>query len=410
MTVERPRQAVILAGGRGTRLRPLTDALPKAMIPFHGRPFLAYLVDMLREQGFERVLLLLGYLPEVIQGYFGDGREHGVVIEYEVTAPDDLTAYRVQQAQHRLDPRFLLMYCDNYWPMRFDAQWDSYLAAGLPAQITVYANRDGYSRDSVIVGADGRVEVFDRGRTTPGLAGVEISYAILERDAVLPLLPPHQELFEQAVYPPLVERRQLHAFWTEHRYYSVGGHERLPLTETFFARRPTVILDRDGVLNERPPRAEYVRRPEELRWLPGSREALALFAEAGWQVLVVSNQAGIGRGMMTEEDLAAVHARLSAEAVAAGGRIDRIYHCPHDWNDGCDCRKPRPGMLFSAQRDYSLDLTRITFVGDDERDLQTADAAGCRGVLVDEKISLLDVARRLVAGEHVHEKLVEVPR
>jgi D-glycero-D-manno-heptose 1,7-bisphosphate phosphatase len=398
---QRPTQAVILAGGRGTRLQPLTDTMPKPMIPFHGKPFLGYTVDLLREQGFERVLMLLGYLPDVIMDHFGDGSDYGVQIEYDVTDADDLTAFRIQHAQDRIDDIFLLLYCDNYWPMPFDDAWRSFVESGAPAQITVYSNADGYTRDSVIVGEDGFVEVFDRGRTTPGLKGVEISYALLQKSAVLPLLPEHQELFEQAVYPALTARHELYAYWTEHRYYSVGNHERLPLSDEFFARRPVVLLDRDGTLNVRAPKAEYVSKPEQFEWLPGAREALRLFAEAGWKVIVISNQPGIARGMVTRENVEAIHAKMCTEAEAAGGRIDAIYYCPHGWDEGCDCRKPRPGLLIQAQREHHLDLSRVTFVGDDERDGEAADAAGCGFLFVDDEVTLLDQTRRLLRSAAV---------
>jgi D-glycero-D-manno-heptose 1,7-bisphosphate phosphatase len=401
MSRQRPTQAVILAGGRGTRMRPLTDTMPKPMIPFAGKPFLGHTVDLLRKQGFERVLMLLGYLPDVIIDHFGDGSDYGVEIDYDVLSADDLTAYRIQHAADRIDGTFLLLYCDNYWPMPFDAMWKNYVESGAKGQITVYSNSDGYTRDSVIVGENGMVEVFDRGRTTPNLKGVEISYAILERDVVLPLLPEHQELFEQAVYPKLTERGELGAWWTEHRYYSVGGHERLHLTEEFFARRPTVLLDRDGTLNVRPPRAEYVRKPEDFVWLDGAQESLRLFAEAGWKVILLSNQPGIARGMVSEEDVEAIHEKMIREAEEAGGRIDAIYYCPHGWDEGCFCRKPAPGMLFQAQREHSLDLSRITFVGDDERDGEAADAAGAKFAMVDEETSLLDHTRRLLAEQPV---------
>jgi histidinol-phosphate phosphatase family protein len=394
----RPTQAVILAGGRGTRLRPITDTIPKPMVEFHGKPFLGYIVDMLREQGFAGVLMLLGYLPDVIVDHFGDGREYGIEAEYDVTEPDDLTAYRMLHAADRIEDTFLLVYCDNYWPMRMDEMWRSYEQSGAPAQVTVYANEDGYSRDSVLVGDDGFVRVFDRSRTTPGLKGIEISYAILDRATVLPLLDP-QQLFEDAVYPELTRRHQLHAFWSEHRYYSVGGHERLPLTDEFLARRPTVILDRDGVLNERPRRAEYVLRPDDVRWLPGALESLRLFADSGWRVIVVSNQAGVARGVMTAEAVDAVNEHMRREAEGAGGRIDAFYYCPHGWDDGCACRKPRPGLLFQAQRDFQLDLTRTAFVGDDERDREAAVAAGCRPVLLSDDLTLLDATHELLATE-----------
>jgi histidinol-phosphate phosphatase family protein len=379
-------------------MRPLTDTRPKAMVEFHGKPFLEYLIDMLRRQGFERALLLLGYLPEVIQDHFGDGGRWGVEIDYSVSAPDDLTVRRVQLARERIERTFLLMYCDNYWPMLMDRMWERYRAIGAPAMVTVYGNKDGYrpGKDSVAVDGDGFVTVFDRERMTPGLRGVEISYAILDA-AVLELLPQQDELFEQALYPRLAERRQLSAFVTDHRYYSVGSLERLPVTERFLARRPAVILDRDGVLNRRPARAEYVTRPEDLEWLPGAREALRLLRDAGYTVIVVSNQAGIARGAMTVADLEAVHRRLRTEAAQAGGRIDRIYHCPHGWDDGCECRKPAPGMLFQAQHDFDLDLTRTPFIGDDERDGQAADAAGCPPVMVSERHPLIAAVQELLS-------------
>jgi len=203
------------------------------MIEFHSKPFLQYLVEMLRAQGFSRVTLLLGYLPEVIESFFGDGRGFGLQIEYSVTAPEDLTAFRLRASEDLLDDRFLLMYCDNYWPMDFAAMWSRYLASGRPVQVTVYDNADGLSRSNVRVGADGVVEVFDRTRNTPGLQGVEIGYAIVDKATAFSLMPAHQILFEEAVYTPLVARRQLQAFVTHHRYYSIGDHDRIADTDDF---------------------------------------------------------------------------------------------------------------------------------------------------------------------------------
>jgi D-glycero-D-manno-heptose 1,7-bisphosphate phosphatase len=225
---------------------------------------------------------------------------------------------------------------------------------------------------------------------------VEISYAILTSDLV-DLIPDDNVLLETTLYPLLTERRQLLAYVTDHRYYSIGCTDRLPLTEEFLARRPAVIVDRDGVLNRRPPRAHYVRSWDEFEWLPGAREGLSLLHRNGFRVIVVSNQAGVGRGAMTEADLERIHARMRRDVEEAGGWIDAIYHCPHDWDDGCACRKPKPGMLFQAQRDWSLDLSRVPFIGDDERDAQAAEAAGCRPLRVSDVLSLFDIARTLVA-------------
>jgi len=396
--MDRPKQAVILAGGRGSRLGPFTETRPKPMVEVHGRPFLEYLVEMLREQGFSEVLLLLGYLPHVVQDHFGDGGRFGVRITYSVTAPEDLTTRRLLVAREQLDSVFLLMYCDNYWPMQFDRLWEQYVSSGAPALTTVYSNKDHYSRDSVKVGADGFMEIFDRSRTTPGLQGVEISYAILRRDLLDRLTDPDL-LIEEALYPQLTREKKLAAHVTDHRYYSVGSPERLPLTNAFLARRPAVILDRDGVLNRRAPRGQYVRNVGEFEWLPGSLDALRAFREAGYRVIVASNQAGLARGQVTAESLDEIHNKMRAEAIQAGGVIDAIYFCPHDWDAGCECRKPRPGLLFQAQRDFSLDLTRTCFLGDDERDLQAAEAAGAIGRLVTAQEPLVTHATHLLTSQ-----------
>ena len=379
-------------------MRPLTDDRPKPMIEFHGRPFLDYMVELLAGQGFDRILMLLGYLPDVIREHFGDGRRFGVRIEYSVTDPDDLTARRLQVAADLLDPMFMLLYSDNYWPLDMDRMWEHFQRVGAPAMVTIYANEDGYSRDNTRVGPDHLVEAYDRSRMADGLKGVEIGYALVPK-RILELLPPDgNELVEEAVYPRLTRDRQLGAQVSQHRYYSVGSMHRMPITEAFFARRPTVILDRDGVLNERPPRAEYVRTPEDFRWLDGSLEALRLFTGADYRVVVISNQAGIGRGVMTQSDLAAIHDRMIRDAAQAGGRIEAIYHCPHDWDAGCTCRKPLPGMLFDAQHDLQLDLSRTPFIGDDERDGQAAFAAGAPYLAVHDGTNLLAHARHLTAA------------
>ena len=274
-----PAQAVILAGGLGIRMRPLTDAVPKPMIAINDRPFLEYLVEQLRDQGIERIVMLLGYLPDVIMDHFGDGRRWGVSISYSITPPEVQTGTRVLAAIDALDDVFLLLYGDNYWPMQLDRMWARFAAANPAAMTTIYRNTDGYSRDNVRL-IDDRIVTYDRSRSAGGLGGVEIGYAILRREVVHQLLPAADIPLEAALYPTLAERGELLAYPTDHRYYGVGSLERLPATAAFLARQPTILLDRDGVLNERPPRAEYIRHPDAFRWLPGALDGLRLLESA----------------------------------------------------------------------------------------------------------------------------------
>jgi D-glycero-D-manno-heptose 1,7-bisphosphate phosphatase len=365
------------------------------MVDICGKPFLQYQIEQLGGQGFEKVLLLLGYLPEVVRDYFGDGRRWGIKIEYSITDVDDETARRLKFAEPFLDPCFLLMYCDNYWPMQLERMWEHFQASGAPAMLTVYTNKDGYTRNSVRVEPDGTISLYDKSCSNPALNGVEISYAIVKRE-ILKLLDEENRPFETVIYPYLITRNQLVSFVSDHRYYSVGSHQRLPLTEAFFQRHKTVLVDRDGVLNRKPPQAAYVTCWQQFEWLPRVQAGLRLLHEAGYRVIVVSNQAGITRGAMTETDLDTIHLRMKRDVDVAGGKITAIYHCPHDWNSGCECRKPQPGMLFQAQRDFDLDLSRTPFIGDDERDGKAAEAAGCPFVQVSEHKSFFDCVKELV--------------
>lgn len=395
---ERPVQAVILAGGRGTRLAPLTDALPKPMVHFHGRPFLEYLIALLRGQGIDRILLLTGYRGEVIEQHFGNGDAFGVHIVYDRQPEAFDTGARLAAARALIDPRFLLMYADNYWPLPLAALQQSWGAAGTQAQVVVYRNADRYTRSNLRVDDDRRVAIYDKSRKSDGLQGVDIGFMLLERDAVLDRLPSGNPSFEATVFPHLVADRQLAAFVSDHRYYSVGDLERLTITETFLERRPTLLLDRDGVLNRRMPPAEYVRSWHDWQWEDGVLPALSQLTAAGWRLIVITNQPGIARGMLTQLDLDAIHHRMRMEVAEAGGHIDAVYYCPHGWNDGCTCRKPAPGLLYRAQRDFHLDLSRTPFAGDDERDGLAASAAGAPFAAITPDFPLSALANKLIGS------------
>jgi histidinol-phosphate phosphatase family protein len=141
-----------------------------------------------------------------------------------------------------------------------------------------------------------------------------------------------------------------------------------------------VFLDRDGVINYN--KEEYVRTPEEFVFLPGSPGAVARLCRAGCSVFVVSNQAGVGKGLITEEMLAAITERMCDGLAACGGVLQGVYYCPHRPDAGCDCRKPNPGLLRQAARDHGIDLTQAIMVGDAHRDIQAGAAVGARTVLV----------------------------
>jgi len=141
-----------------------------------------------------------------------------------------------------------------------------------------------------------------------------------------------------------------------------------------------IVLDRDGVINR--DSAEFIKSPDE--WIPidGSVEAIALLTRGGYTVTVASNQSGLARGLFDKPTLDCINDRMRAAVADAGGRIDRIEYCPHGPDEGCDCRKPRPGLLLRLGRRYGVDLRGVACVGDSERDLEAAEAVGARPILV----------------------------
>jgi len=237
------RQAVILAGGEGIRLRPLTYEVPKPMVLVNNRPFLEYLIDMLKENGISEVVLLLGYLPEKITQYFGDGSNFGINIKYSIGDVSFKTGTRIKNAGHLLDEVFLLMYCDNYWPLSLKRLLEFYVKYEALVSVTVYTNKDGtgeYGAENNICVDDGYVLKYDKSRKDKNLNGVDIGFFIINKK-VLELMPNHNFSFEEEILPLLVDKRQLSGYQTEHRYYYISTLESLKLTENFLQSR-----NRDG--------------------------------------------------------------------------------------------------------------------------------------------------------------------
>lgn len=140
------------------------------------------------------------------------------------------------------------------------------------------------------------------------------------------------------------------------------------------------ILDRDGVINR--DCDNFIKSPDEWNALPGSLEAIAKLNQAGWKVVIATNQSGLGRGLFSMQDLNAIHNKMRTELAAVGGHIDAIFICPHHPDDHCLCRKPLPGLFDDIQSRFEIDLSKAVSVGDSLRDLHAANTAGCKTWLV----------------------------
>ena len=144
----------------------------------------------------------------------------------------------------------------------------------------------------------------------------------------------------------------------------------------------TIFLDRDGVINRNPPNMGYVRNWAEFSFIPNARRAIQKLTQSGYRIFVITNQSGVGRGLYSEEDVRDIHSRMTTQVAEAGGRIDAVYFCPHHPDAGCQCRKPKPGMLKRAAQEHNIDLSSAYFIGDVATDIQAGKRAGTTTFLV----------------------------
>jgi D-glycero-D-manno-heptose 1,7-bisphosphate phosphatase len=140
------------------------------------------------------------------------------------------------------------------------------------------------------------------------------------------------------------------------------------------------FLDRDGVINRKAPEGQYITRWEEMEFLPGVAQAISLLNRAGYQVIVVSNQRCVAKGLLTDQMLESLHQRMRSELGAQKAKIDGGYYCPHDFEPPCKCRKPEPGMLLTAAHEHDIDLKHSWIIGDSDSDVVAGRRAGCKTV------------------------------
>ena len=376
-----PQQAVILCGGLGTRLRPFTDSMPKPMIPVNGRPFLEHLLEQLTAHGIRRFLLLTGYLGEQIRVYFGDGSSWGWEVDYAHGPVEWDTGRRLWEARQQMEPRFLLLYSDNFvqFPM------DRLMALHRTEQVSLSLLLAPKAKGNIRVSAVGRIEAYDKSRASHSLNFVEVGYMIVDRDRVLnvfPTLKKHPDFGFSEVLEHLAGMSQLAGLVVRDPYHSISDPHRLELMRSYLKPKRLLLIDRDGVINQKAPRGEYIRTWGEFKWIPETRQAMKELAARGFKFIVISNQAGIARGMVDPAVLEQIHRNMITELRKDGVEILGVYVCPHHWDENCDCRKPAAGLFFRVSRDHLLRMDHTIYIGDDSRDCLAAYNAGCLSILV----------------------------
>jgi NDP-sugar pyrophosphorylase family protein len=222
------KQAVILAGGRGERLRPITEQIPKPIAPVNGIPFLDYLINSVRIAGFSNILLLIGYKGQQIRKRYENVKN--LHIEFHQGTEDDETGRRLLNAHHLLDDVFLLMYGDNYWPIEIDQILEQTGRNRGQASTTVFSNVDGTGEygygNNIAVNSDGRVLRYDKTRRSSSLNGVDIGYFYVPRNLLDTKITTNVS-FENHILPSLIAANLLTAYITHTQYYYITDLQSL---------------------------------------------------------------------------------------------------------------------------------------------------------------------------------------
>jgi NDP-sugar pyrophosphorylase family protein len=230
----------ILAGGLSTRLRPVTDKTPKALLPVAGEPFLIHQLRLLHSRSFRKIVLCLGYLGEMIQTEVGDGGGLGLQIGYSFDGPTLLgTGGALKHALPKLGEQFLVIYGDSYMPVDYSAIVEAFVESGKPALMTVFENEDRWDTSNVWF-EDGEIRRYDKKLRTPEMRHIDYGIAVLSARVFAPF--PHDRAFDLAeVYSRLVSEKEMAAYEVNERFYEIGSPEGLAELDSLLRQKSADI-------------------------------------------------------------------------------------------------------------------------------------------------------------------------
>ena len=384
------KEAIILAGGLGTRLRDTIPDLPKCMAPVNGRPFLFYVINYLRSQGIDKFIFSLGYKHEIVEAYLDDqfftldfdclvekeplgtggailascykaSGETVLVVNGDTLFKVELKRALIEHNKHSSDCSLLLKPMENF---------DRYGVVELNDDDSVQSFKEK--------------QFYEHGLINGGVY-------ILNTEQLLAEELPAKFSFEKDYLEKYFETRKIYGSVQDEYFIDIGIPEDYFRAQDEFkqpeldlkniGKEWTLFLDRDGVINYEK-KDDYIRNWDEFKFYEGVKEALKTFANKFGKVFVVSNQRGVGKGLMTEEDLSRIHFNMQQEIESAGGRIDGIYYCT-DIDPINPYRKPNPGMAHAAKEDFPvIDLNRSIIVGNKPSDMLFGKNAGIYSVYI----------------------------
>lgn len=397
-------QAVIMAGGKGTRLSAVLKDIPKPMVPIMGKPLLEYQIENLRDSGVSDIMLVVGHLGSVIQNHFRDGKEMGVNISYYVEDSPLGTAGALFYLENWIKEDFVLLFGDLFVNINFHYFYDYHMRRQAFATLYAHPNSHPYDSDILVTDCENRVIGWSY-KSTARMSDyknlVNAGVYILSKEVLKYISANQKTDLEKQVLVPLLQEQRVFAYPCTEYVKDIGTPERLKKVETDLRRgicekrnlkykQKCIFLDRDGTINKH---VGFLNNREQMELENEAAKAIKRINESEYLAVVVSNQPVIARGECSFEELDAIHHRMDTLLGKEGAYLDDLYYCPHHPDSGfdgeiralkfeCDCRKPKTGLLENAVSDHNIDLNESWIIGDTTMDIQTGINGGMKTALV----------------------------
>lgn len=420
-------KTVIMAGGKGTRISSVASDIPKPMIQIQGKPVLEHEIECLRDQGFTDIIMTVSHLGNIIMDYFGDGsgvspvtgKPFGVNISYYYEKKPLGNAGALYKIKEQLTEDFLLLNADAIFDVDFNRFVDFHKAHdGL---VTLFTHPNSHPYDSGLIVADDKGMVcqwltkeddrptYYRNRVNAGLHVLSpkiLDEIDIDADSIGTLGEDGKPIkidLDRQLLKPLAGSGQMFAYDSPEYVKDMGTPERYESVCVDFRegrvqaknlknKQKAIFLDRDGTINKY---VGFLRNINDFELIDGVPEAIRKINASGYLCIVVTNQPVIARGEVSLEELQEIHNKMETLLGQEGAYVDAIYYCPHHPDKGfegerpeykmeCECRKPKPGMLLAAAKDFNIDLSSSYMVGDGKNDMEAGLAAGCQLAYVGE--------------------------
>ena len=405
-------KTILMAGGRGTRIAELFPNIPKPLIPVAGMPILEREIRSLCAQGFKDIILTVGYLADKIISYFGDGSQFGAKIDYFVEESPLGNAGALFRLREKIgDEPFLLLNADAAFDVDFNRMVAFHKNRGGLVTLFTHPNSHPYDSGLIIADKNGHVEKwlakedvrpqwYDN-RVNAGLHVIDpkvldISLKTLEINKESGF-PQGKVDLDRQILKPLCGSNMMFCYDSPEYVKDMGTPERFHQVEADYKngvvqaknltnKQKAIFLDRDGTINKY---VGFLRNIDDFELIEGVAEAIKLINQSGYLAIVVTNQPVIARGEVTWEELNEIHKKMATLLGKEGAYVDGIYICPHHPDKGfegerqeykidCDCRKPKPGLLLQAAKDFNIDLSESYMIGDSHRDVEAGENAGVK--------------------------------